>query len=335
MLVAELRETPGVVLREEVGDEAAEVLEKPLAFVHAPHHAPREHGQVGQGRIPHARLERLLHPLRPVLGADLVTVDEDVVEAAVDGACKRAEAVAEARHVLVEVVVHRGGGELVHLQPRAMFGRGVIAAAVADVPDAQENPVARRHVPRERAVRRHAGGEVNDSIPAHNLAGEGFRGIPRHAAPDVERLGDDVRQPQLRLWHRLFDLNGDRCVDGKPDGARRQGLGEGVVPKGVVAGAGKRQRHRERLKGFEGRPVPRNLHARLRGLGPHPRIGKAERHPRRRERLRRRQRDRLVPDGCRHVRERHHVRRRGGEGKHGDVLVESVVALRARKLVAE
>ena len=94
VLVAELREASGVVLREEVGHYAAEVLEEALAFIHAAHDAAREDGQVGAERVTHARLERLVETLRPVLRGDLVAVHEDVVEAALDGPRKRAEMLA-------------------------------------------------------------------------------------------------------------------------------------------------------------------------------------------------------------------------------------------------
>ena len=148
VLVAELGEASGVVLREEVRDHAAEVLEEAFGLLDAADDASGEHGEVARERVSHALLERLVEALGPVLHADLVAVDEDVVEAGLaDLARLDAERLAEARHVLVEVVVHRRGGELVHFEAASLFGRGVVAASVADVADAENRPVAGGDVP--------------------------------------------------------------------------------------------------------------------------------------------------------------------------------------------
>ena len=165
VLVAELGEASGVVLREEVRDHAAEVLEEALGLLDAADDASGEHGEVARERVAHALLERLVEALGPVLHADLVAVDEDVVEAGLaDLARLDAERLAEARHVLVEVVVHRRGGELVDLEAASLFGGGVVAASVADVADAEDRPVAGGDVPFERAVLLHLRREVDDGV---------------------------------------------------------------------------------------------------------------------------------------------------------------------------
>ena len=58
--------------------------------------------------------------LGPVLRAHLETVDKDAVQAALDVSGQRTKRTADARHVLVEVVVDRTRRKLVRLKPDSM-----------------------------------------------------------------------------------------------------------------------------------------------------------------------------------------------------------------------
>ena len=334
--MALLRERTRVVLREEVAHHAAEVLQEPLRRRDVLQDVAREGGHEGPQRVAAPLLELRLHLLRPVLRSDLEGVDEDVVEARRDVARERTERPAEARHVLLEVVVQRLGGELVHLKPAPVVGGGVVAVAVAEVAHAQDRPVARRDVPRERAVRPQVRRQVAHRALRDDLVGRRRRRVARHLLAHGERLRGEVREPRAPFGMRLLQRGlHARLHDLRAERPHRRLLREGVEAEGRVARARAREREAERLERPERRAVLGDLKGNLRVGAPRPPVVQAEREARRLKRLRARHREAVRLDLRRHVRERRLLGGRRGEREDADVRVEAVVVRLARQLRLE
>ena len=228
VFVAARGEASGVVLGQEVGKQPAEVLAEPLALVDRADHVSGEDRQVRQDRVADAPFEGLLQPVRPVLAADLPAVDVDVGEAARGRGnlvvvrllshprLRRTQFLhpdlaAETPHVGVEVAVERLGGELVDLEAVPRLGRQAVPPPVADVAEAEDRPLARGDVPRERSVRRHLRRQVDDPVLRDHLRGGEFlrvagqgRQIGGHPHAVASRLDVGVGERRLALgrWIR-------------------------------------------------------------------------------------------------------------------------------------
>src|ERR1051325_10383872 len=104
MLAAERSEVSEIILREEIADRPAEIPEESLAHLHAVDDSPSNDRHEWQQIVPAPLLELLAELGRPVLAADLVAVDEGVVERL---SRQRTDILEHGRHHPGPVLVHR------------------------------------------------------------------------------------------------------------------------------------------------------------------------------------------------------------------------------------
>ena len=193
--VAKFREPSGVVLRKEVGHDAAEIFKETFGLFDAADDPPGKHREITDDGVSHALLEGLVEVLGPVLGVDLVAVHQNVVEAGLaDFPRFDAKGVAKPGDILVEVVIHRLGGEFVHLKSAPLLRRGVVATPVADVTDAQYRPFADGDVPFERSVRFHPRRQLHHGILCHDRSGSGGFCVAVHLAALGEGLFREIAE---------------------------------------------------------------------------------------------------------------------------------------------
>src|SRR5262249_20081246 len=149
---AELGKVAIVVVGEQVCDRPAEVPQESLAHLPAVDNVARDDGQERQGIVAAPPPELLAELRCPVLRADLVAVDEGVVERAPG---QRAYGAQDRRHLAGPVGVERLAAELVALQAASFGRRGVVLLARRRIADAQNGPYAFGRVPRQAARRVH------------------------------------------------------------------------------------------------------------------------------------------------------------------------------------
>ena len=137
--MAEAPELAGIVLDEEVRDDAAEVGEDAIRLGGRRYHAPGEDREPGDDVVAAPFPEDALEAVCPVLASDLEAVHENVVDSALGRNW------AQAGENLVNITGEKAGerrlGELVNLQPFAGGRRRTRADAVRGVAEAYHDPV--------------------------------------------------------------------------------------------------------------------------------------------------------------------------------------------------
>ncbi len=193
-----------IFLREQVGDGPPHVPQETLGDFGIVHDAPSERDEIRQ-RIVAAPLLEFLAELRcPVLAADLVAVNQHIVEGLVL-ADKRTEVIENFLHIAGPVRVERGAAQLVALQTQPTFRRRMIILAATRVADAQNRPAPRRRIPIKLAVRLKSAGEVNDFIALHRQSV--WRAVGR----------------RRRIWHQPATVHAALGLDVLNAQARTQG----------------------------------------------------------------------------------------------------------------
>ena len=173
---------------------------------------PVKAGRKRQQVVAAPLLEFLAHAGRPVLRADFPTVDvRRDQHLAFPG--QRPVVGDEPAHQAVEMGLGRFLAELVALQPAAGGRRGMVVLAGRGVAEAQDEPLARGHVPGELAVGVHLRRQVDDPVARDDRFGRhGRRSRPRcggKCCGHGRRLALDVLDADLALRRRAWPAR--RC----------------------------------------------------------------------------------------------------------------------------
>ena len=150
--VAFLREIRVVVGREQIADRAPVVPEEAFARRAIADDAAAQGRQEGQQVVAAEALELAAELGRPGIGADLVAVDEDVVERL---PCQRPQLVEHRLDPAVPMDVQGLAAELVALEPAAGKRGGVVGLARGGMPETHHRPVSGRGLPSQCPVRLH------------------------------------------------------------------------------------------------------------------------------------------------------------------------------------
>ena len=169
VLTAQLGEMAVVIFSEQIRDGPSHVPEKPFGDFGVVHDAAGDCRQEFKGIVAAPFLELGAKIFRPVLAPDFVAVNQRTVER-LPG--ERADVVENFLHEARPMRVERGLAELVAFQALAFPGRGMIVRASRRVAETQNDPIARRDVPPEPAVRRELRRQIHDAV-ARNCPGCG------------------------------------------------------------------------------------------------------------------------------------------------------------------
>ena len=146
-VMRQLREISRVGFGEQVGHHPPEIPQEALRHVGRIHNPSGEYRQEVEYRIAAARLKLLLEPLRPVLRADFVAVDQYIVESRSVGAVRSAQRGEYRADMSVPVGFYGFAAELVAFQACPFRRRRVIRAAVDGVAHPEDCPIALRRFP--------------------------------------------------------------------------------------------------------------------------------------------------------------------------------------------
>ncbi len=222
----------GVVLDEHVGNRLPQVPEEPLGDLQTIDHAAGEYRQQGQQIVASPPLELLAHERRPVLRANLPTIDvrrdQDFALAG-----QRSVLVNETAHQGVEMHFCGGLAELIAFQAAARLRGRVVVHIGCSVPEPHNEPFAWGHLPGETAASIHLAGEVDDAdaVDDRPCRCRGESGpLRRKMLRRDRRLTLDAREAKRALGIR-HGQHGDIAVE-VPDRLR---LGQGLAE---VFGAG-------------------------------------------------------------------------------------------------
>ena len=178
MLVAELAEVFIVVLGHELADGETQVPEEPFSHIATIHIVASQGGQVGGEVVMPPSGKLMLEAWCPVAAAYLVTIDERTGKSCAD---QRAELVDDGLDAALPEGIERLATHLVALQSVASGQRRMVGHAGGREADAQDGPVAFRHIPCQRAAGQH----------------------PVRQVDDVFTLDDGLLIHIARLWHQV------------------------------------------------------------------------------------------------------------------------------------